>query len=785
MIYQKSGKSPRKHAVPAQRTAEGVTPTNGDSSSVKPARPRRFSLLYSSDSSLSDMSDRQSHSDISEEGEDDDDDDDDDDTSSSSDDDDENIDFVKLSAQRKKKAMQALSLFKNKHQLNNDSQAIEEEDIGEEVDEKITTGNRPDKATKAAQIDEDLPVPQFKSDNEEDNELDKNIENDSDSVGSSKLANNSGLEEDSDQGGAISSEEESDYDIDQDAYFNAIEKEDDLDSDAETGNDDEDLPMILHEEEQNIVKELGSDDNLSGWEAESTLSNFDIYSGFDNDDEEENEDENDSKKLSTTSQKDSTNDDIMNELKDFKIPNLNTAKPFSHKKGVTSDMSKFSIKKKRGDKTTPSKHDTLPKASSIDSDDYIFNVFFQSDDSETENNSSKKSAKSADDPLKLSDFFKTNADKAKSMSNSSHNLLHDEAHLPSDDDSYLSNGTLDKGLEESPDEDNFSDLEGISISSIDFDEDDDDISINNVFVDIDDLDPDSFYFKYDDDEESSGSVDVENISLYLSEGKNGGHDVIETTVYVHDDSTDEDDNLPPPEARNKTIGTKAKEIVSANVVGLKPPKLGTWNTENKPFSIIDGLSTKSLHSLIQEHQQMKEQKLNDITLTKSDFSGTSSPGGDELTLNELLNMSELDDDEDKSVVSHGIPSNMNNAHLNKGNIYNSLSVTDWYEKPKVPLSAFRNKGISSFQEEDYMANATQIKKVPIGYMGMEKTRRKFDKMKELQKKRQEKKRRLRKKKKLLKLKKEQARQLQESEIERQLSLPPVHLAQDQDLKLSI
>ena len=94
-----------------------------------------------------------------------------------------------------------------------------------------------------------------------------------------------------------------------------------------------------------------------------------------------------------------------------------------------------------------------------------------------------------------------------------------------------------------------------------------------------------------------------------------------------------------------------------------------------------------------------------------------------------------------------------------GNITNANNntISDWYAKPKVPLSAFRNKGVSVDQEDEYMLPIVSARKFPIGYVGSERTRKKIDRMKELQKKKDEKRRKLKKKKKLLKLKRERER----------------------------
>lgn len=798
-MFQRSSKSPRK-GVAGKSTISTPVLNNNNTGGSGNGRPRRFSLIYSSDSSLSDISDKQA-SDISEEEEEDEeeeDDDDDDDTSSSSDDDDENIDFVKLSAQRKKRAMQALSAYKNQH-LKTGSTPIEEEDVGEEVvesdgsEDAESDNNDSDDGvtTNAVELDNDIPVPQFKSDDEDDDDgsssgSEGNDSDDDDNEDAISIEDGDFIGDD-DIG---QSEGESDYDIDQDAYFDAIEKEDDSDVDIETGNE-EDLPTILHQEEQNIMNSFDNTNNeTSNWDAESSLSSFDMFDGFDNDEEEDEEDDlvdqDNSKQLDSKKQ---PTDDLVSDLKDIEI---SVEKPSTQKANKNSELNRkmdsVSRVRKPERKSSKKKHNQSLK-DTLDSEDYIFNVFFQSDESADDKENGQNIA-SDSESLQLSKFFAGKTDKPDETDDTCKNMLMDVAHLPSDDELLLSDNELsDSDLTGSDEEDNFSDLDGISISSVDLDEEDeDDLRLSNVFVDIDDLDPDSFYFHYDDEHDSSGSLDIDDVNLYLNKNDDCKHDIVETVLYVDDESTDEDDNLPPPEARTKTIGTKAKEVVSANVVGLKPPKLGTWNTNNKPFSIIDGLSTKSLHALIQEHQQLKEQKANGSDFVKQESPASVTPNGDELTLNELLNMSELEDD-DGITSSNALSNNNstdrtgNNVHGIKNNAYNSLSITDWYEKPKVPLSAFRNKGINVFQEDEFMAPSTHIKKVPIGYMGMEKTRRKFDKMKEMQKKRNEKKRKLKKKKKILKLKREQARLLKENELEQQLLPPPIHIPTDHDIQL--
>ncbi|CCH45001.1 Midasin [Wickerhamomyces ciferrii] len=170
--------------------------------------------------------------------------------------------------------------------------------------------------------------------------------------------------------------------------------------------------------------------------------------------------------------------------------------------------------------------------------------------------------------------------------------------------------------------------------------------------------------------------------------------------YSDDEATDEDTTLPPPSSRKK-VGAKAQELLSSSSVTARPPALGTWSTDSKPFGIIDGLSTRSL---IPNSNKNQSQQSNASGSTNPSLNITTTGGGganslkqspstplnnnniEELTLDELLNMSELEDDDNDEVLNH----------------------EDWLEATestrKVPLSAFRNKGIVN---DDSHINATR------------------------------------------------------------------------------
>ncbi|CCF59586.1 hypothetical protein KAFR_0H01760 [Kazachstania africana CBS 2517] len=748
-------KSPRKNTP-------GTGPTRGKRLPAT-ARPRRFSLIYSSDSSsLSDVSDGDGHNnrphsnknkmkrrgadnvinnstgkqskliqesnenalssdyeaiddDRTDTSSDDDDDDSDSDSDSSSDD--ENIDFVKLTAQRKKRAMKALSAIKRGQTNNGNNKDNNNENNNNNNNEVVPEGSRTNKDLSPKKEEEEESNASVEEDIGEEIVESRKSTPSKNLSDVSKTLNKLHVPEFSEDS------EESEYDIDHDAYFSIINDGNnsvgEIDTGLETGDDD--LP-VLEEEEHNIVSELQNDDNLS----------------IDDSAQDESTDLMEHNK--PTNQYDNEEDDEDEIMTDFDLPfyedpkfsnlyyyqeeneprlNLNsTSLPL-----ILNDERRIRIQEKearrRERKERIEARKMLRKNAKskpgLDGDEYVFGVFFHSDNEDEQDKDKTKTEGTRIYTVQNSDSSDSDDDYD--------NILLDVAQLPSDDEELMA---ID-----SDDNDDSSEFD-MSAESDDFDELDDDSSATNIFIDIDDLDPDSFYFRYSDDEISNFSDKTPS-----KDSEDASNGALETLVYVDDESTDEDDNLPPPNLRKRNVGTKAKEIVSANVVGLRPPKLGTWETNNKPFSIIDGLSTKSLYALIHEHQQLQERSQSPEL---AEPPSTEQQSGEDMTLNELLNMSELEEGEGEDTPSH-----------------QTLSVSDWYNKPKVPLSAFRNKGVSIYDDDEYLTPSLSVKKVPIGYVGGERTRKKIDKMKELQRKRTEKKRTLKKKRKLLKLRRKRAR----------------------------
>lgn len=130
--------------------------------------------------------------------------------------------------------------------------------------------------------------------------------------------------------------------------------------------------------------------------------------------------------------------------------------------------------------------------------------------------------------------------------------------------------------------------------------------------------------------------------------------------YDSGDSTDVDHSLPAPS--QGTIGSKgAKEVLSLKTADYRPPVLGTWAAiDSKPFGIIDGLSTRTLNIQQQKNPRTQNWRSYSIANSSEDLA---------IELEELLNVSELDNDDENDV----------------------RIWRDFNNKKQVPLGAFRNK----------------------------------------------------------------------------------------------
>ncbi|KAH3688663.1 hypothetical protein WICPIJ_000354 [Wickerhamomyces pijperi] len=163
-----------------------------------------------------------------------------------------------------------------------------------------------------------------------------------------------------------------------------------------------------------------------------------------------------------------------------------------------------------------------------------------------------------------------------------------------------------------------------------------------------------------------------------------------------DEETDEDTSLPPPSSRKNVPSstTKAQELLSSSSVTARPPALGTWSTDSKPFGIIDGLSTRSLlPSSSAASRKNSDFKPSSLYLPHDQsVSPTGGAGADDdddsqqMNIDDLLNISEFDDNSDDDIDSKTLWDEHNSRDR------------------KVPLSAFRNKGLTVPSEHSNMMN---------------------------------------------------------------------------------
>lgn len=137
---------------------------------------------------------------------------------------------------------------------------------------------------------------------------------------------------------------------------------------------------------------------------------------------------------------------------------------------------------------------------------------------------------------------------------------------------------------------------------------------------------------------------------------------------VDGDETDEDENL--PKKSGNIVGSKhAKEILSSSKDQFRAPKLGTFITK-KPFSVIDGFSTRFLQPLSDTHSLVQKA----AALGKPESTNNAN-NSNNIALDELINISEFDED---------YPNNEQKEDFE-----------DFFGDKRIPLTAFRNKGLKN------------------------------------------------------------------------------------------
>ncbi|VEU22647.1 DEKNAAC103381 [Brettanomyces naardenensis] len=212
---------------------------------------------------------------------------------------------------------------------------------------------------------------------------------------------------------------------------------------------------------------------------------------------------------------------------------------------------------------------------------------------------------------------------------------------------------------------------------------------------------------------SDGSDNETNLLHYFfssssseSEGEEG-RQMVGDTIASDSEETDEDTTI-PRKSTHKIGSKRAKEVLSSSKNNFRAPKLGTFivSQNRKPFGIIDGYSTRFLHPkgnklsilkgtrapvditkglskeqrLVLQHQQLQQQRIQRQAQRPNSKSAVA--------LDELLNISEFEDDE----------------------AINDASKFEWdsfFSQKRVPLNAFRNRGLVNNGSSNNYADATR------------------------------------------------------------------------------
>ncbi|QID83551.1 hypothetical protein GRS66_006018 [Saccharomyces pastorianus] len=197
---------------------------------------------------------------------------------------------------------------------------------------------------------------------------------------------------------------------------------------------------------------------------------------------------------------------------------------------------------------------------------------------------------------------------------------------------------------------------------------DENFNASNVVIDSNKIDMNYLYTNAREElsTPSFSSKDFEDESF-------DNDDKVDEVIYRDDDSTDEDESLPPPDPRRKKIGSKACEIVDSRKVGINVPKLCMWSLSDKPFCVIDGLCTKSLCPLAENLSNCESSSSSSSPINPQEEQKENSPFDNDTMLTDLLNISE--------------------AEAEKAPICCSEHTHEPFsEIPKGPLSSFRDRG---------------------------------------------------------------------------------------------
>ncbi|KAG7743368.1 hypothetical protein KL930_003611 [Ogataea haglerorum] len=193
------------------------------------------------------------------------------------------------------------------------------------------------------------------------------------------------------------------------------------------------------------------------------------------------------------------------------------------------------------------------------------------------------------------------------------------------------------------------------------------VPMNAIVSDEDDSDGENQLLQYFFSSDSSASEKEDE-----HDNSSAEEDVGDKVGERDGDETDEDTSLPVHSTRK--IGSKsAKEVLSSSKNNFRAPVLGTFiiSKTRKPFGIIDGISTRFLHPGQDNRTSVVKGTRMSVANRQRQRTQTQ-PSAPPIALDELLNISEFEDEEQEQTTS-----------------------VDWdlFHERRVPLSAFRNKGV--------------------------------------------------------------------------------------------
>lgn len=162
--------------------------------------------------------------------------------------------------------------------------------------------------------------------------------------------------------------------------------------------------------------------------------------------------------------------------------------------------------------------------------------------------------------------------------------------------------------------------------------------------------------KDDEDDDETKVFDIGSFNVRESSGDSDRD-------YDSGESTDVEVDLPASVHRSQAGLKIAKEVLSSKTADYRPPVLGTWvAVACKPFGIIDGLSTR----MVQQSGAKNPRK--GWSLSDSEDSA--------IELDELLNISELDNDDENDIRIWRDFNNNKKKHVPLGAFRNKLHISD-------------------------------------------------------------------------------------------------------------